>query len=67
MITLIESRLIVTLNMKEAAALLGLLNQVDAPTNIPYADFKDNTQRILKQFVTDERTKVPVDYQTNNL
>lgn len=67
MITLIESRLIVTLNMKEATALLGLLNQVEAPANIPYADFKDNVQRILKQFVIDERTKVPVDYQTNNL
>jgi len=67
MITLIESRLIVTLDVKEATALLGLLNQVEAPASIAYADFKDNMQRMLKQFVTDEKSKVPTDYQTNNL
>lgn len=40
MITIIESRLIVTLDVKEAAVLLGLLNDVKAPANIVHADFK---------------------------
>jgi len=66
MTTSIDSRLVLSLDVKEASALSEMLSEFKATSSIPIEDFREALIQNLRFFISDESKKSPVN-QSHNL